>query len=91
MTPAVTVRDATEGNREAVVSIYYQVLATAMWREQPTSRAERRAWLSAWATRGVQVLGVAPAAVVVVDAPAAGAVVAGKPLPARSAPMTTTT
>ncbi|MGA7418665.1 MAG: N-acetyltransferase family protein [Acidimicrobiales bacterium] len=58
MTHDVTVRDAEENDLEAIVSIYNQVVATtsAMWREQPTSMAERRAWLSETRTKGLPVL-----------------------------------
>jgi phosphinothricin acetyltransferase len=47
MTQDVTVRDAEDSDLEEIVAIYNQVLATtpAMWREQPTSMAERHAWL----------------------------------------------
>ena len=54
MIPAVVVRDAEESDLGEIVSIYNQVLATtsAMWREEPTSTTERRAWLAETRARG---------------------------------------
>jgi L-amino acid N-acyltransferase YncA len=58
MTPDVTVRDAQDTDLEEIASIYNQVLATtpAMWREQPTSMAERQAWFEEKRAGGFPVL-----------------------------------
>jgi phosphinothricin acetyltransferase len=54
----VTIRDATADDLPGIVAIYNDVIATssAIWREEPTTLAERTAWFESLTGQGFPVL-----------------------------------